>query len=272
MSDTIDREKENLDLIEDNPVSDKPQIPKLLLGVSALLFLMILVAGAFTARSLVSERNKIPDLSMTMEQDNQNLSNEIELAGSDEETLKQKQLGSEYPLSGGDVRISSIESGLHVMGSNLSNVAESMMEFRSSIAMLEQRMSVADQERKALQEKTTHQQARGDQLGSDIAQIHALLSSQGNLLEQLKSTLDKQDTILGQLQRERASVPPFVLLSVDDWGKQRHAVIEMDGMTSLARPGEVRAGWRVVSVLPDRIHLVRLSDDLEYEMLREGNR
>jgi hypothetical protein len=248
----------------ESEASETPQIPKVLLGISALLFVVILGAGIFGVKAFTSgSRNSRPE---QVEQ--------VDLADTApvESVGDQDAPESDYPLSGGNVRISSIESGLHVMGSNLSNVAESMMEFRSSIARLDQRQAQSDSERKVLLEQTTDHQARLEQISSDIEKIHALLRTQGAALDQMNAVIKEQERVLGQMQRERALMPPFVLLSVDDWGKQRHAVLELDGVTTLARPGEVRAGWRVVAVLPDRVRLLRLSDELEYELLREGSR
>ena len=66
------------------------------------------------------------------------------------------------------------------------------------------------------------------------------------------------------------AAPPFELLSVDEWGTEKQAVLELDGHTTVAAKGEIRAGWQIVSLSNTEIECQRLKDGRLYVLKRKG--
>lgn len=66
------------------------------------------------------------------------------------------------------------------------------------------------------------------------------------------------------------AAPPFELLSVDEWGTEKQAVLMLDGYTTVAGKGEIRAGWQIVSLSNTEIECQRLKDGRLYILKRKG--
>lgn len=108
-----------------------------------------------------------------------------------------------------------------------------------------------------------------------------LLSDQITLMEKrlnesaVKSNIDTAAAIkrihdLEEKFKSDPAAPPFELLSVDEWGTEKQAVLELDGHTTVAAKGEIRAGWQIVSLSSTEIECQRLKDGRRYVLKRKG--
>lgn len=104
----------------------------------------------------------------------------------------------------------------------------------------------------------------------ELSALKDLVASQSKKITALSSKAKKKVA-------KRRILPPFTLLSIDQWGNKNSAVLEMsisgETETSIANIGDIHAGWRIASInLPDCIKVIRLSDGIATNLCREGER
>ncbi len=102
-------------------------------------------------------------------------------------------------------------------------------------------------------------------LSNQVAALKKKLSDLNNIVGKNKSHINR-------FTKKGPSRPPFLLLSVDEWGNQLSAVLELNGRQSIASEGDIRAGWKINQILkPNCIRAVRLSDRKKAKVCRTGN-
>ena len=72
-------------------------------------------------------------------------------------------------------------------------------------------------------------------------------------LEEIRDIFEADNT--GNVQ-ESESRPPFRLIAIDRWENQWNAVIELDGRIAMIQPKEIRAGWKLLEIIPSKASAV----------------
>ncbi len=66
-------------------------------------------------------------------------------------------------------------------------------------------------------------------------------------LQEIRNVLDRDDADGVEVTE---SLPPFRLIAIDRWENQWNAVIELDGRITMIQPQEIRAGWKLLKIIP----------------------
>ena len=86
-------------------------------------------------------------------------------------------------------------------------------------------------------------------------------------ISDLYSKVGNHDSRLKEKERVLADKPPFYLLSIDRWDVITSAVLGFDGQTAIATVCDVRAGWKIDSIiLPNCIKTLRVSDNKSFKL------
>ncbi len=85
--------------------------------------------------------------------------------------------------------------------------------------------------------------------GSTLADILSRLSVLEHKLTDIAGELIRPESANGQDKRVR---PPFALIAIDLWHSKWNAVISLEGRLAMLAPGEIRTGWRLMSIDPTK--------------------
>lgn len=139
-------------------------------------------------------------------------------------------------LSGLSVRLDDVESSLGRLRNSVSTIDTPLAGVKSHLASLElesERVSgLSSQFGKQL-----------ENLESLTATLQTTTSGIRQDLSRLQGRVNKNTRALKAKAQRVVSRPPFRLVSVDEWGGEYSAVLEMSGASSVASVGDSRAGW-----------------------------
>lgn len=96
------------------------------------------------------------------------------------------------------------------------------------------------------------------------------LASLSQRIAATTETSKQNSNSIASLKSIAVDKPAFTLLSIDEWGGSMQAVLEMNGYTSLASLGDIKAGWIISEIQKTHIKCERLNDGLEYLLKRKG--
>jgi hypothetical protein len=118
----------------------------------------------------------------------------------------------------------------------------------------------------ALHTTILEQQKRIDSLKRNVGtianQLPTLVDGQSTLKNRLVSLTNlvlANEQTLASINKQREGHPPFILLSIDEWGNADSAVLELQGEISTASPGDILAGWRIKKLAkPNCVYVSRV--------------
>jgi len=105
--------------------------------------------------------------------------------------------------------------------------------------------------------------------------IPALVSADkqyAETLSDLRKYTNNNKRRIDQATKRKAESPPFAVISVDVWGTATSAVLALDGKSTLANIGDVRAGWRITDIIrPNCIYAVPVKGGKTIQICGAGN-
>lgn len=171
------------------------------------------------------------------------------------DTIK-KDLRTEF-----ESRIEAQEKSINKIDQKLSELINAISENNSfeEISKLEEALAETKEQIRNINKEET-------------AQLRGEINNIAQQIKELKIKTDKTNISVTALKNISINSPSFTLLSVDEWGDSKQAVLEMKGYTSLASVNDVRAGWRIVEIHKTYIKCIRIKDGLEYILHRKGGK
>ncbi|VAW60972.1 hypothetical protein MNBD_GAMMA08-312, partial [hydrothermal vent metagenome] len=105
-----------------------------------------------------------------------------------------------------------------------------------------------------------------------LKNINDEISILKNKLTSVSKSVSSNQNRIYRFTKKHPNRPPFILLSIDQWGNNYSAVLELNGESSTASVGDVRAGWRISEIIkPNCITAIRLSDANKTKICRTGD-
>ncbi len=151
-------------------------------------------------------------------------------------------------------------------------LGESFDDLARNVGAVNLDINKAKDARLSLSEQINNNHILTASLKNDLNDIKEEMSVLTNLVASQSKKLSVLSLKANKKVAKRRIQPPFTLLSIDQWGSENSAVLEISGATSIASIGDVRAGWRIASInLPACIKAMRLSDGIVADLCREGD-
>ncbi|MCF6256144.1 MAG: hypothetical protein L3K25_07560 [Gammaproteobacteria bacterium] len=152
-----------------------------------------------------------------------------------------------------DEQLSSIESDVDNLRLLISSLQKNNAELQNQIdaTSMERNEQIADL-RSRLMDATVN----------TIPSLASIDKEHASTLNTLQTQIKTNKRRIDQATKRKAESPPFTLISIDEWGSTTSAVLEMDGKSTVASVGDVRAGWKITKIKrPDCIYATRVADN-----------
>jgi len=226
--------------------TNKPPVPPLIkFGLPALVIIVLVITGVVT-NYIISDDDAGPVQAVSP--------NSFKIGGAPIEP------GAHAPATGApvpfpvDEQLSGIESDIDTLRLIIAPLQKSNAELQTQVTTLYETVTERDRQLDELRSMLI------SLTDNTIPSLVIADKQHTKTLNALQGSIDKNKRRIDQATQRKAETPPFTLLSIDEWGAMTSAVLEMNGKTTVASVGDVRAGWRITKIVrPDCVHAVRVT-------------
>lgn len=138
-------------------------------------------------------------------------------------------------------RILDIESVVEPLRESMSGISAGLTDAQTRLGAME---SVASE----LSGQITRLDSQLSSLSGAVSSLQSGTDGYRKDLARLTKRVDQHARTLKARAQRAAGRPPFRLVSVDEWGGEYSAVLEMAGSSTVASEGDQRAGWTVTRI------------------------